>query len=151
MPALNHDCRKERCWLKVRHPKWEVFDDCFPDKCAISDIDGIAVNGFGGIISGTGIAEISGKAVLILEWKSGTKRDSRQENSRALQTLIRGPDDMLVLISGCPEQMTVRAWKTYMVGTGWSSVTRGDISELKNLFAYWATWADPKRATRIPL
>lgn len=58
---------------------------------------------------------------------------------------------MLVLISGCPEQMTVRAWKTYMVGTGWSSVTRGDISELKNLFAYWATWADPKRATRIPL
>ena len=69
MPRIRHECNGQGCFLKNRHPKWEVFDECFPGKAAISNVDGMVVHGDEEISDGPAAADVSG-TLLIVEWKT---------------------------------------------------------------------------------
>lgn len=139
---MRHECGVGGCFLKTRHPKWEVFDDCFPDRAAISNVDGVAVNG-GAIENEIAICDVSG-ALLVLEWKPDCA-DLSIGQKRLLEALVRNEVDMSVVIAGDPETMRVDAYRAFNRRRGWSGWKPIDLEELKTRFSYWATWADPSR------
>jgi len=54
MPKLRWCCQSQGCYISKGHVALEIWDDCFPGKIGMSDIDGIVErNGY----------------ILILEWK----------------------------------------------------------------------------------
>ena len=92
MPKLRWDCERQGCFNRVKRPKIEVFDDCFPGLNAFGDVDGMI--------------ERNGR-FLIQEWKG--PRDIPGGQRIMFERLTQGCPFTVVIVEGDAETMTVEA------------------------------------------
>ena len=123
-------CFRELC------PKLGVFDDCFPDRIGMSDVDGVV--------------ELGGR-FLFLEWKSrgGTLSEGQCKTYRRLTSLSPDPCKAVVLVvSGHPRDMTVETVQLFQSGQE-NDPQPMNFAELKARVSAWAQRAAPRRFPSI--
>ena len=142
-------CKRYGCYLEHKHPDWSVFDDCFPGKCCISNIDGLTMGGHG--MRDSLAACNASRFLLVAEWKWNVM--PLDQGQRGLfEVIARGRRDLAIVIVGCPRAMTVHRYKFFsrQRNPQWSSWKKADLESLKRRMAIWSAQADPRRADTIP-
>ena len=101
MRKMRWDCNQNGCFRKLC-PKLGVFDECFPGKIGMSDIDGVV--------------EISGN-FLFMEWKSdgGALRDGQRIMFERMSRL--SPMITVIVVFGDPEEMSVESIQVFEHGS----------------------------------
>lgn len=124
MPKLRYDCTHNGCFNVVKRPKIEVFDDCFPGRIALGDVDGIV--------------EING-ALCLLEWKPpGHAGNDGQTIMHKRFAMNFGY--VVFVARGDAKTMALADYRVVWNGKAGPFV-RADINELKTRIKGWATWA----------
>ena len=119
MPKLRWDCERQGCFNRVKRPKIEVFDDCFPGLNAFTDVDAII--------------ERNGR-FLILEWKD--HRDIPTGQRIMFERLTQDSSLVVVMVQGNSETMAVEAIKMVAGGKigAWEPC---DLESLKRRIRRW--------------
>jgi hypothetical protein len=128
MRELRWNCDDKGCFRQLC-PKLGVFDDCFPGKIGMSDVDGIV--------------EIAGR-ILLLEWKSdggslGMGQRIMFEQMTALSRKIT-----VIVVHGDPAEMTIKTVQVFSAGQ-FSQPEPSTLAELKERISAWAEKANLAR------
>ena len=121
MQIWRWDCEELGCYREKCSPKLTVFEDCFPRKIAMGDIDGCV--------------EIRGK-FLFFEWKSKGGSLLRSQEIMFDVLVKKSPDFTVFIVDGDSRTMEVNRFEI------WNGNTRkkveGDLSQLKKSIEDWA-------------
>jgi len=122
--GLVWNCAKRGCFHIEMRPKLEVFNDCFPGKIGMGDIDGIV--------------EINGKG-LLLEWKSNDGECATGQRIM-LERLTKTKLLTAMVIAGDPKTMIVSGYYFFWNGTRGEYVA-SDLDGCKQRIVKWVSWA----------
>ena len=131
---LRWDCSKNGCFRNIC-PKLGAFDDCFPGKIGMSDIDGAV--------------EISGR-VLFLEWKSegGSLSTGQRIMFEQMTRLHQDPQKVTVIIvHGHPRDMVIDTVQVFRAGRA----SKPEPCDFDGLKARISSWADRAQMSRVRL
>ena len=128
MRLMRWNCKEKGKCFRNLCPKLGAFDDCFPGKIGMSDVDGVV--------------ELGGR-FLFLEWKSpgGSLTTGQRITFQNLTSL--SPDPMkvqVILVSGDPETMDVFSVQVWSAGKA-GDVVECDLEGLKDRMTAWAARA----------
>ena len=120
---IRWDCLEQGCYMHKCHPRIEVFADCFPNKIAMSDIDGVV--------------EINGN-FLFMEWKGDGGKVSTGQHI-LLQRLTQLSDKVVAyVVYGDSQTMQVHQVTRYYKGN--SRDYDMQLEQLKEQFRNWGQW-----------
>jgi hypothetical protein len=124
---MRWDCGKRGCFNKLKRPKIEQFNDCFPRGINFGDCDGLVeINGHG----------------LILEWKPDAIVFSTGQ--RLAYTRLTHSGLLTVLcIAGNAETMAVTHLAGFVYGK-WRPWITGNLDDAKTKIKAWVSWAERK-------
>jgi hypothetical protein len=132
MREMRWNCKEKRKCFRSLCPKLGAFDECFPGKIGMSDVDGMV--------------EIAGR-FLFLEWKSdgGFLTTGQRIAFERLTSLSTDPMKVTVIVvCGDPEEMTVTSIQVFHSGKG-HGVTECDFDGLHQRIEHWAARASQCR------
>jgi len=122
MPKLFWSCERQGCFNVKKRLKLEVFEDLFPGKISMTDMDGLV--------------EIGGQ-FLMLEWKSpGVQVPMGQ---RILFSNLP-PCFCVLIVEGDAETMEVVQYRQVYHRNGkrvWGRWIAGDLESLRGMIAAW--------------
>lgn len=122
MRELRWKCDERGCYRQLM-PRLGAFDDCFPGRIGMSDVDGIV--------------EISGK-FLLLEWKSAGGAVTGGQRIMFEQLTRLAPSHItVVVVSGDPVSMHVSSVQVFKSGTG-SLPIPCSLERLQRSITAWA-------------
>lgn len=124
MRELRWDCDAKGCFRKLC-PKLGFFDDCFPGRIGMSDIDGVV--------------EVRGR-FLFLEWKSTGGVVTTGQRIMFEQITSLSSDKMkvtVIVVYGNPENMVVDAMQVFTGGKA-RNMEKINIDVLKERIGAWA-------------
>lgn len=125
MRGMRWNCREKGKCFRSLCPKLGAFDDCFPGRIGMSDVDGIV--------------EIAGR-FLLLEWKSEGGRLTTGQRIM-FERLTGGNSNPMkftvILISGDPETMTIESLQVFTNGKA-GPVEPCSLDELKSRVRAWS-------------
>lgn len=128
--ALRWSCADRGCHNVKGRPKLHAFDEAFPGRIRMGDIDGTV--------------EISGR-FLFMEWKGVNAPLSVAQEIYHKKLTSLAPDKILsVIVEGDAETMAVRAVRVIRGGRVGASEPC-DLETLRARFRLWAAWAQGKR------
>lgn len=121
MRELRWNCEDKGCFRTIC-PKLGAFDECFPGKIGMSDVDGVV--------------EINGR-FLFLEWKApggsvGMGQRILFERLTALSSKIT-----TIVVNGQPREMEIQTVQVFSNGQG-GAAEACDFDGLKERIAAWA-------------
>lgn len=122
---MRWDCSVNGCYRKLKCPQLSFFDDCFPGRIGMGDIDGIV--------------EINGH-VLIMEWKSN---DAPLPTGQRIlfERLTRISSEItVVIVVGDSDTMEVKGMTVFSNGRPSPNEKIG-TDALKERFKRWTTRA----------
>lgn len=132
MRELRWNCREKNKCFRSLCPKLGEFDDCFPGRIGMSDVDGFV--------------EIGGR-FLFLEWKSagGAVTEGQRIAFQNLTSLNADPRRVTVIVvSGDPETMSIESVRVFQAGKA-GEPEPCDLDGLKARMALWAEKAQQHR------
>ncbi len=121
MRKLTWDCDLKGCYHDKACPKLGLFDECFPGKIGMGDVDGIV--------------EVNGN-FLILEWKAFTSEIPRGQELMFERLTALSTNILVVVVSGDPQTMEVRSYRHIWRGKVWAAVDT-DLDGLKERIQKW--------------
>jgi hypothetical protein len=123
MRSMRWNCDIDGCFNIKCRLKLGIFDDIWPGKIGMSDVDGIV--------------ELHGNG-LLLEWKRDMELPQGQQIM--FKRLTRGRVLTVVCVAGDAETMEVHAVKEFVDGDegDWKPM---DMVGLRTLLAAWRDWA----------
>jgi hypothetical protein len=129
MRVLRWLCEEKGCFRQLC-PKLGEFDDCFPGRIGMSDIDGVV--------------EISGR-FLLLEWKSAG--GSVQTGQRIMFERLTALSHKItvIVVSGDPREMLIQSVQVFHNGKSGPA----ELSDMDGLKARIKQWSDRARNVRI--
>ena len=124
MREMRWKCADKGCYRKLM-PRLGVFDECFPGRIGMSDVDGIV--------------EIAGR-FLLLEWKAEGGRVTTGQRIM-FERLTSGNSNPMkftvILVSGNPETMNVESLQVFTNGKA-GPVEPCSLDELKARIQSWS-------------
>ena len=125
-----HKCQTDGCWIEEVDPKKEAFDQCYPRKITMSDVDGIVNIGWN---------------FKFMEWKRvGQEIPDGQRIWHERITDSKPKDFVVFQVWGDPKTMKVDGYKIVRHGIVGEYI-EADLEALKKRFSAWAGWADVTR------
>ena len=124
MRDLRWNCDDKGCFRQIC-PKLGAFDNCFPGKIGMSDVDGIV--------------EIAGR-FLFLEWKAQGGGVTTGQRIMFEQLTSLSPDPMkvtVIVVGGQPRDMLIETVQVFHSGAG-QPVEPCDFDGLKARIKSWA-------------
>lgn len=127
MRKMHWDCNRDRCFNDEKRVKLGYFDDCFPGKIGLGDVDGIVeMKGF----------------CLMVEWKGdGVSVPTGQ--SIMFQRITKTPLFTVLVIEGSVKDMSVKRYQLWFNSKP-QKWMEGDIEEVKNIMRRWASWTQKR-------
>ena len=125
---LRWSCVRDGCYRNLC-PMLGAFDDCFPGKIGMSDIDGVV--------------EISG-SFLFLEWKSKGGRLTKGQRIMFERLTALSHKVTVIVVCGHPRDMTVETVQVFH-GGGADKPQTSDFDGLRKRISSWAV-----RARSVP-
>jgi len=120
---IRWNCLDQGCYMHKCHPRIEIFADCFPEKIAMSDIDGVV--------------EINGH-FLFMEWKGDGGKLSTGQHI-LLQRLTTLSDKVVAyVVYGDSQTMQVHKVTRYYRGN--SKDYDMQLEQLMEQFRNWGKW-----------
>lgn len=129
MRDLRWNCTDKGCF-RILCPKLGAFDDCFPPRIGMSDVDGVV--------------ELGGR-FLFLEWKAAGGTVQTGQRIMFEQITALSPRVTVIVVSGDPQAMTVWSVQVFHGGKA-SPADRTDIDGLK---ARIKAWSDRAQTARV--
>ena len=131
MPKMRYNCEKTGCFNLKRRPKIEVFDDCFPGRIAMTDVDSLV--------------EINCH-FLFMEFKSKAAPATLPTGQRILyENLTKHLNFTVAIISGDAETMEIESL-TWVYGGKMSPPKPVSLDQLRQRFKEWAEYARQQKA-----
>lgn len=130
--AIDRTCEKYGCAKVWLDPKLHIFDDCFPGKIRMGDLDGSAErNGF----------------IVWLEWKRGAvlaqfEDVHKAQWRQAVAFTQNSRKQTFVFVLGDPVAMTVDAFRVVYAGRWQGEWERTGLDGLKGFLRRWASYAE---------
>lgn len=127
MRDLRWQCENKGCYRRLM-PKLGAFDDCFPGRIGMSDVDGIV--------------EIGGR-FLMLEWKGAGGAVTTGQRILFERLTALAPDRTrltVIVVSGEPREPTVETVQVFAGGKA-GPVERTNLDGLKARISAWASRA----------
>jgi hypothetical protein len=124
MREMRWKCAERGCYRKLM-PRLGMFDDCFPGRIGMSDVDGIV--------------EIAGR-FLLLEWKAEGGRLTTGQRIMFERLTAGNSDPMkftVIVVSGNPESMDVESLQVFSRGAA-GPVEACTMDELKARVGLWS-------------
>lgn len=132
MREMRWNCKEKGKCFRALCPKLGAFDECFPGKIGMSDVDGMV--------------EIAGR-FLFLEWKSDGGHLTTGQRIAFERLTSLSPDPMkvtVIVVCGDPESMTVQSVQVFHSGKSRGTVDC-DINGLQQRMADWAARASQSK------
>ena len=121
MRDLRWICKDKGCF-RTMCPKLGAFDECFPGRIGMSDIDGVV--------------EIGGR-FLFLEWKAQGGRVGTGQRIMFEQLTALSPKMTVIVVSGHPREMVIETVQVFVGGKG-NAAEPCDLDGLKARISAWA-------------
>lgn len=128
MRELRWNCQINGCFRNLC-PKLGVFDECFPGRIGMSDVDGIV--------------EIAGR-FLVLEWKSEGGGLTTGQRIMFERLTALSPKITIIVVSGDPRLMEVDAVQVIERGK-LGQRQKSTVNELKDRIKAWCSRASEAR------
>lgn len=129
MRDLRWNCETGGCFRQLC-PKLGAFDDCFPGRIGMSDIDGVV--------------ELGG-SFLFLEWKSRAGAIPTGQRIMFQNLTALSPRITVIVVTGHPRDLIIETVQVFHGGIG-GVVEACTLDTLKARIAQWAQRANIKRA-----
>jgi len=124
---IRWDCLDQGCYMHKCHPRIEIFADCFPEKIAMSDIDGVV--------------EISGY-FLFMEWKGRGGKLTEGQKMLIERLTALSPKVVFYLVYGDSQTMEVTKFQRYYKDKVVDY--EAGLDELENQFKDWVDYVYEK-------
>jgi len=128
MRALRWNCGENGCFRNLC-PKLGVFDECFPGRIGMSDVDGVV--------------EIAG-CFLFMEWKSPGGAVTTGQRIMFEQLTGLSPRVTVIVVCGEPETMTVDTVQVFQNGKA-GPVAPATLEGLRERIRAWAAAVKMRR------
>ncbi len=126
---LRWNCAESGCFRNLC-PLLGAFDDCFPGKIGMSDIDGVV--------------EIGGR-FLFLEWKAEGGSLTTGQRIMFEQMTALSPKVTVIVVCGHPRDMVIETVRVFHGG----SADKAESCDFEGLKARISSWAKRARMARI--
>jgi len=128
MRELRWNCSEKGCFRNLC-PKLGIFDDCFPGRIGMSDVDGVV--------------EIAG-SFLFMEWKS--PGGAMTTGQRIMFERLTGPSPHItaIVVCGDPRTMAIETVQVFWHGKA-GPVERATLDGLRERIRTWANGAQERR------
>jgi len=117
------NCKMDGCFREKKCPDLTVFDDCFPNKNSLGDVDGIN--------------ETNGKG-LLLEWKTSSANIPTGQRIMYQKLTKTGILSVLVVL-GNAETMETKEYCWFYKGKQ-SEWKTADLEKIKAQIKSWVNW-----------